>query len=68
MILRKPRKITDRTTRAKPKPRTAQLRQPGGEAPIGVHNIRAMFGPLPLTLHGVLGLRGNSCAFRWNTA
>eukprot|EP00972_Heterocapsa_arctica_P075426 11125812-Heterocapsa_arctica.AAC.1 len=62
MIQRKPLKITDRPTGAKPKaawtkPRTPQLRQPGGEAPIGVRNIRAMFGPLPLTLHGALGLR-----------
>eukprot|EP00972_Heterocapsa_arctica_P070134 10361153-Heterocapsa_arctica.AAC.1 len=40
MIQRKPRKIIDRTARAKPKaawtkPRTQQLRQPEEEAPVG---------------------------------
>eukprot|EP00972_Heterocapsa_arctica_P073376 10837016-Heterocapsa_arctica.AAC.1 len=56
MIQRKPLKIIDRTTRAKPKaawtkPRTPQLRQIAGEAPIGVHNIRAMFGPMECSMH-----------------
>eukprot|EP00972_Heterocapsa_arctica_P014774 2175815-Heterocapsa_arctica.AAC.1 len=47
------------------KPPTVLLREPRGEPPKGVHDVRPLYGPLPQSLYDMLGKKTHSGSYPW---